>query len=242
MSASPLKSLWKEIEPWIRDLADLAFTVGISLVILRLLFGAQMIVPLVVVTSGSMTHDGSGQWMNWMEEHGLKEDKIKEFPLQNGFNMGDMLLVVYPEPRLGDVVIYERDLDHLYFEQKDPIIHRVVGVAYIEDGTYRGKKGTLSCLEPDDMQGFAKIITGCRTKKEKCPYPSLPENDTYRFLITKGDNNKMADICSKPQIAYPVNEAQVLGRGWIRLPYIGWLKILLNILLMPVRYILGLGA
>ncbi|HHQ45458.1 MAG TPA: hypothetical protein ENN13_04915 [Candidatus Altiarchaeales archaeon] len=222
--------LGEKVLGWVRDILDVALTVGVSIILLKLLLGADMLVPLVVVTSGSMIHEpGDNSWNTWMEERGIRDEAIRGFPLTGGFNIGDMMIVKYPDANLGDVVIYERDLDHVFFAQHDPIIHRVVGVAYIEDGKYVSSDGSLDCMSGRRMQEFADLVESCRQNMDECPYPAIPGEKTYRFMMTKGDNNDYSDQCGLNKastIAYPVNEAQILGRGWIRLPYLGWLKII----------------
>ena len=235
-----LKGAWERflgwlppwLSPWVRDLVDVGATVGVIIVVLRLLLGADMLVPLVVVTSESMIHQPDDlSWKLWMRERGLSDKAIESFPLISGFNMGDMILVRDPKAGLGDVVIYERDLDHLTFMTKDPIIHRVVGVAHVGNYKVVDVEGTLDCLSPPTLEPTIKMIMECQTKKTYCPYTRYPNGGDFNILITKGDNNEGSDQCNKKlNIAYPVNEAQVTGCAYIRLPYLGWPKLLLNII------------
>ncbi len=161
--------------------------------------------------------------------------------MQNGFDRGDMIFVITPngkgkilgfefptlfsETKLGDVVIYERDLAH---GGGEPIIHRVVGIIHVKNWTVEKVEGAMSdCVTVDDINGrFVPMILSCIGKKPDCPYKSYPTTGNFNFFITKGDNNPGIDQCGS--IAYPINEKQLLARGWIRLPYIGWLKLLLN--------------
>ena len=218
------------LSPWVSDIADVLVTVGIIIIILKAVFGAHMLVPLVVVTSESMvhkTHDNS--WSIWMKTRGLTDEQISSFPMNNGFNMGDMILVRDPSPVLGDVIIYERDLDHLNFPSTDPIIHRVVGVVHIKDYKVSEIEGTTDCLAKSDMSKYIGFVKSCQQKNSDCVYPLYPEGGEFRLFITKGDNNPASDQCNPQiQISHPVNDAQVTAKTLLRLPYIGWLKIFMS--------------
>lgn len=241
MPKRAVENWWSNLNPWIRDLLDLALTVGISLIVLKIMFGADMIVPLVVVTSGSMEHEPADtSWLDWMAREGLDRKQIlDEFPMTSGFNTGDMLIVIYPGAELGDVIIYERDRLHDHFAQRDPIIHRVVGVINVYKGQVGKIEGTMDCVTIQDVKSRINDIKKCGINPNGCPYTRIPETEKYRLLVTKGDNNERSDQCSSIEISYLVNEAQVLGRAQYRLPYIGWLKILLNWMLTPFRMVFG---
>ncbi|MGY5881600.1 MAG: hypothetical protein RTV31_15220 [Candidatus Thorarchaeota archaeon] len=221
------------LSPWVRDFVDVGITVLITIIVLRIIFRADMIVPLVVVTSDSMVHEpGDNNWKTWMTSRSIPEDMVMSFPLISGFNMGDMILVRDPNAGLGDIIIYERDLDHLHFKSKDPIIHRVIGVAYIEDYRVVGSEGTLDCHNFEDLQTNIDFVLNCQKNAGYCPYSKYPNTDSFKFFITKGDHNEGSDQCSKRlNISYPVTDAQVTGRALLRLPYIGWLKLILNFIL-----------
>ena len=213
------------------DLVDVTVTVVAAILFFKLLLGAKMLVPLVVVISPSMTHaSGDTGWSDWLQSEGMGLEQIHEFPLTSGFNMGDMIVVVYPNPKLGDVIIYERDREHT-FHLNDPIIHRVVGIARVEDDVVTSTEGTLVCHTTQSLAPYADAVASCRTNPGRCPYNSVPDTGTYNFYITKGDANRGTDQCPGTDIANPVTDAQVLGRGILRLPYIGWLKILMNLIL-----------
>ncbi len=237
-----LNMLPEGLRPWVADAADVVKTVLIAIVVLKLLFGADMLVPLVVVTSSSMVHEpGDSSWRAWMTGRGISDDRVDSFPMQGGFNMGDMILVKNPEAGLGDVVIYERDFHHLHFESTDPIIHRVVGVAYVRGYVPVDSDGTLDCLTLDGLKPYAELVRDCHRGVEDCPYPDYPVGGDFRFFITKGDHNTGTDQCSsRLNISYPVNEEQVKGRALLRLPYLGWLKLLLNFIISIPVYVFRL--
>ncbi|MBD3388118.1 MAG: hypothetical protein GF416_03640 [Candidatus Altiarchaeales archaeon] len=221
------------LSPWVRDLADVTLTVLVVIVVLKVLFRADMLVPLVVVTSDSMVHTpGDNDWHSWMVDHGLTEEMISSFPMKSGFNMGDMILVKNPRAELGDIIIYERDLDHRHFSSNDPIIHRVVGVVHVEGYEIGAVEGTLDCMNDQSMMRYVDMVRACQDKNGECPYTRYPKDGMFKLFITKGDNNEGSDQCSsRLKIAYPVNDAQVTGRALVRLPYVGWLKLILNFVL-----------
>ncbi|HIE34048.1 MAG TPA: hypothetical protein EYP86_02780 [Candidatus Altiarchaeales archaeon] len=169
-----------------------------------------------------------------------KDYRISKFPMQNGFAMGDMIITVtpdgkgtiiplFPDTQLGDVIIYNRDKLH---PGKEPIIHRVIGIVHVKDWKIESIEGTLACLTEQDFENkFIPYIGSC-IQGNSCPYADYPNSGTFRFYLTKGDNNPMPDQCGYDGgIALPVNEKQLTARGWIRLPYIGWLKLILNSIL-----------
>jgi signal peptidase I len=227
-----LAKLPQWLSPWVRDIVDVGLTVAVVIVVLKLLFGADMLVPLVVVTSESMVHQsGDNSWSTWLLSHGYQKDAVDGLPLSWGFNMGDMILVKDPHAALGDVIIYERDLDHLQFSTRDPIIHRVVGVAHVANYSFSGSEGTLDCFDAQKLRDNIDMVRACQTKTGHCPYTRYPSSGDFRFFITKGDNNEGTDQCNKRlNISYPVTDAQVTGRALLRLPYLGWPKLLLNLL------------
>ncbi|MEM2918230.1 MAG: S26 family signal peptidase [Candidatus Altiarchaeota archaeon] len=234
-----LEKMRENLIGFLREISEVILTLLIIILVSRLVFGANMLVPLVAVSSKSMLHQ-SDSWKSWLISQGFSEKEIEKFPMQNGFDKGDMILVItpngkgkifnfefptlFPETKLGDVIIYERDLAHFGGE---PIIHRVVGIAHIKNWNLERIDGTLSCISAEEIEKkFIPMVVDCINRKQNCPYKSYPKKGDFNFYITKGDNNAAVDQCGT--IAYPVNDEQLLARGWIRLPYIGWLKLLLN--------------
>lgn len=233
-----LKDFKNYVKAWVKDTLEVIVTIAIIIVVLRVAFGSHTLVPLVVVTSGSMLHLDDG-WFYWLSDRGIENEIIDALKFQNGFARGDMILTVspskygvFPPTRLGDVIIYKRDRDHLRtFASTEPIIHRVVGVATITNYSVGSVTGTLDCIGLNEIGEYVDLIISCQNGSD-CAYPDYPENGDFNFYITKGDNNPGTDQCgSNGGIAYPVNDAQLTARGWVRLPYVGWIKIVFNLLL-----------
>ncbi|MDP3728996.1 MAG: signal peptidase I [bacterium] len=91
---------------------------------LALLLGSSL--PLVAVISGSMEHEGLNfdNWWEangaWYEEQGITKEMFEEYRFKNGFDKGDVIVLVGAEKIVqGDVVVYA-SASHAY-----PIIHRV---------------------------------------------------------------------------------------------------------------------
>ena len=230
---------------WLKDFFEVISTVVILIVVFRLVFGSLTLVPLVVVTSGSMLHVNDG-WDKWLGEKFEDDSVIPSFPFQSGFARGDMIITIspdkyhlFPDTRLGDVIIFDRDLAHIRrYSSNEPIIHRVVGVVWVEDDKVVRFEGTLGCLETKNISKYPGFIKSCR-KGGDCVYPRYPSSSSYRFYLTKGDNNPSMDQCgASGGIAYPVNQEQLKARGWIRLPYIGWIKLIFNWILEIVFWLL----
>lgn len=83
--------------------------------------------PVVAVVSGSMEHDGSfdSWWSNarsWYENNNIQLSDFNSFGFHNGFDKGDIILLVGAKPEnigVGEVVVYSSTTPY-------PIIHRVV--------------------------------------------------------------------------------------------------------------------
>lgn len=136
-----LKKLWhfiwhdNSIWSWIINVI-LAFVIVKFLIYpgLGLLFGTGY--PVVAVVSSSMEHNSNLEtwWGNnheWYEQNNITKEQFFNYPLKNGFNKGDIMILIGRKPmniKIGDVVVFKGSL-------KDPIIHRVVRL-YEEDGKY----------------------------------------------------------------------------------------------------------
>lgn len=226
-----------EVKGWVRDFAEVAITLAVIIVVSKLLLGAHMLVPLVAVTSPSMVHTSDG-WQSWLVSNGISESDIRGFPFRGGFARGDMILTITPDGRgtilpffsdtgIGDVVIYNRDKIHRGNEP--PIIHRVVGVVRVKDWRVDSVEGSLDCLDVSEFDNrYISYVKNCAEGVD-CPYVEFPKTGDFRFYVTKGDNNPRSDQCVN--IALPVTDAQLTARGWIVIPYLGWLKLALNSLL-----------
>ncbi len=102
--------------------------------------------PIVAVVSGSMEHDGDfDRWWDssavcsvddctqgiFYNEIGISKQEFLEFKYEDGFNMGDIMILKGTKPekiKLGDVLVF-RSI------RPDPIIHRVIKIQQ-EDGVY----------------------------------------------------------------------------------------------------------
>ncbi len=86
--------------------------------------------PIVAVISSSMEHDGSfdswwSQQAPWYEENDITKDDFTAFPFRNGFDKGDIMVLVGVEPEKvarGQVIVFQSTI------RPDPIIHRVVHI------------------------------------------------------------------------------------------------------------------
>jgi len=108
--------------------------------------------PIVAVVSSSMEHDGS--FDDWWQSKamcknrpctqathyyglGITKDDFLGFPLKDGFNKGD-IMVLYgkdaDDVKVGDVIVYMAD-------RPDPIIHRVIEKKNIDGQIIFSTKG-----------------------------------------------------------------------------------------------------
>src|SRR3989338_1939967 len=118
---------------------------------LAFLLGTSL--PLVAVISGSMEHEGLDfeTWWEqngaWYEELGISQEMFFDYRFRNGFNKGDVILLVGVEPgevEVGDVLVYSSSF-HPY-----PIIHRV---------TYINGNGSLAYeFKGDNNSGSDPLV------------------------------------------------------------------------------------
>jgi len=120
--------VWKEdsFASWLVNLV-LAFALIKFLVypLLGLLFGTPY--PIVAVVSQSMEHHASFDEWWWRNKdfylrNNITKSEFKAFPFREGFNKGDLMILVCAKPedvRVGDVIVYQSGKPY-------PIIHRVV--------------------------------------------------------------------------------------------------------------------
>ena len=141
-----LKKIWhfiwhdNSLASWIVNVI-LAFLIVKFLIYpgLGLLFGTGY--PVVAVVSSSMEHNSDLEpWWNnnkgWYVNMNITEEDFFSYPLKNGFNKGDIMVLIGRKPmniKKGDVIVFKGSL-------KDPIIHRVVKL-YREDKYYIQTKG-----------------------------------------------------------------------------------------------------
>lgn len=92
--------------------------------------------PVVAVVSESMEHDGNFEswWQKsgkWYTSNGINKDDFGDFPLKNGFNKGDIIVLKGKPPEkieIGDIIVF-------WSAKRDPIIHRVAK-KWQENGLY----------------------------------------------------------------------------------------------------------
>lgn len=98
--------------------------------------------PIVAVISSSMEHDGSfNRWWDrqsaWYEQHNVSREEFLEFPFRNGFNKGDIMVLVGAEPadiQQGEIIVFKSSI------RPDPIIHRVIAIRNSGNGDQETKR------------------------------------------------------------------------------------------------------
>ena len=156
---SELQRVWKFI--WHNDSA-LSWIVNIILAfilikyvvypVLGLLLGTSF--PLVAVVSPSMDHSaGFDDWWStkgaWYEQRNITKEQFADFPMHNGFNKGDIILLRQKEPKdieTGDIIVF---ISHRDRPRADPIIHRVVKI-WEKERMYFATKGDANERQIDD--------------------------------------------------------------------------------------------
>ena len=125
---------------------------------LALILGSSL--PLVAVISGSMEHEGLGfdQWWEqngyWYEERNITKEMFKEYKFKNGFNKGDVMVLMGADNiQIGDVLVYNSP-SHNY-----PIIHRVTYINEL-DFVIKGDNNDIqdpSLVNQDQVIGRAVL-------------------------------------------------------------------------------------
>ena len=146
-----LKKTWKKvwyfiwednsIWSWIVNII-LAFVLIKFIVYPGLGFLLQTSHPVVAVVSESMEHnDGFDGWWGKSNKfyisNGIKKEDFESFPLKNGFNKGDIMVLKGKKAdniQIGDVVVF-------WSARRDPIIHRIVKKWQDNDIYYFQTKG-----------------------------------------------------------------------------------------------------
>ncbi len=99
--------------------------------------------PVVAVVSSSMEHDGSfnSWWSNaysWYEQNGVQLSNFEGFDFRNGFDKGDIMLLVGTKPEdldVGEILVYSTNTN------VPPIIHRVVKKEKVNNKLFFTTKG-----------------------------------------------------------------------------------------------------
>ena len=120
--------IWEDdsVWSWIVNII-LAFIIIKFIVYPGLGFLLQTSHPVVAVVSESMQHNSyfDDWWQKsgkWYESNGVSKTDFANFPLKNGFDRGDIMVLMGKNPKdikLGDVIVF-------WSAKNDPIIHRVV--------------------------------------------------------------------------------------------------------------------
>lgn len=209
----------------LKDFGEVIIAVIIVFGVMYLILGPPF-PPIVVVISESMLHSDDS-WKQWFGEHKLN---YSSFSFIDGFDKGDIIITKHSDsPNLGDVIIYDRDKEHLY-PRKEGIIHRVVGMIEIRNWSIYNYTGTLDCITNEMIEEDIEHVKACNENPEQCIYPKYPKKGDFKFYITKGDHNSLTDQCGlmpdTPMHLIP--ETQVVTNGWILIPKIGYIKIWFN--------------
>ncbi len=109
--------------------------------------------PIVAVVSSSMHHDDSfdAWWANakeWYEANGITKETFLAFPMRNGFNKGDIMILTGINPQTvetGDIIVFQSG-------KPDPIIHRIVRKIKEDGKTYYQTKGDNYVTNPTPIQ------------------------------------------------------------------------------------------
>ncbi|MDP3992368.1 MAG: signal peptidase I [Nanoarchaeota archaeon] len=143
-----LKNLWKKF--WFLLWKDDSFKGWIFSIIFLFVFikfiffpGLSLVtgtsLPLAIVESCSMYHKGNllSDFGSWWQRHDdkyseftINELDFQDFPMNNGFNKGDILFIIRANPEKleeGDIIIFNAN-------QRNPVIHRIVDIRETNDG------------------------------------------------------------------------------------------------------------
>jgi len=125
--------------------------------------------PIVAVVSSSMEHNNlnfDNWWQNSEEYYsniGIIKDSFEKFPLKNGFNKGDIIILWRANPnniKIGDVIVF---ISARTNPKPDPIIHRVIIIEEKDGNIIYQTKG-------DNYVTNLRQINGCF--QDGCIYES----------------------------------------------------------------------
>ncbi len=135
--------IWEEdsIWSWLVNIV-LAFVLIKFIVYPGLGFALNTSHPVVAVVSESMEHNSNfNEWWDnankWYTDKGIKKEDFASFPLKNGFNKGDIMVLKGKKPeniKIGDVIVF-------WSAKRDPIIHREVNKWQENEAYYFQTKG-----------------------------------------------------------------------------------------------------
>lgn len=158
MSTSFAADVFEELKDWLLWLAIAAVVALVLGNVLRVAFGNST--PLVAVMSGSMVHDETTEssYYQWMQARNFSLEQLSRFPIPNGFNKGDVLLIMKAEPEeleIGDVIVFHVP------GQKYPIIHRIIDAKngyYLTKGDHNpGPDNRWPPVPYDQIEGKAVV-------------------------------------------------------------------------------------
>jgi len=118
-------------------------------------------VPLVIIESGSMEHQGSfGQWWGlhgqWYVENNISEETVSSWKFHNGMNKGDVILVTgnkNKDYKVGEVIVFSVPGNSV------PIIHRIIAIHVVNGETFYETKGDHN----DGQHSYEKLIAKKQT-------------------------------------------------------------------------------
>ncbi len=174
MNKNEFKKLLKKVWYFIwEDNSIWSWLVNIILAFLLILFivypGLGFLLttshPVVAVVSESMEHnmEFDAWWeknKDWYIGSGINKQYFKTFSLKNGFNKGDIMVLVGRDAEnieVGDIIVFRSS-------KKDPIIHRVVKKME-DDGIYFQTKGdnnkdSIKSIVLDETNLREEVIIG----------------------------------------------------------------------------------
>jgi len=114
-------------------------------------------VPLVIIESGSMEHQGSfDNWWNihgqWYRENNISLEIVDSWGFHNGMNKGDVVLVTgnkNKDYKIGDVIVFSVPKNNV------PIIHRIIAIHDVQGEIFYETKGDHN----DGQHSYEKLIS-----------------------------------------------------------------------------------
>jgi hypothetical protein len=234
------KSVWS----WLANLA-IAFVVIKFIVypLLGFIFGTSL--PVVAVVSSSMDHspledgicgirvqdvDSYDDYWNvcggWYEAHGITKEQFKEYPFHNGFDKGDIMVIVgggRSTIKQGDVMVFEA-------RQQYPIIHRVVAMAETPAGTVYSTKGDHNPVQIQDY-----IVASRFGEASHCERDGQPVVCSLGAARVTNETTNAIALIDETNIP----EDKVLGKAVARIPWLGYVKIWFTDLILWIMGLFG---